>query len=103
MKRIVKIVTIVGILTVSLMLGGCSLGQKENMDTHSYVTGNRFKILYTETIHDGTADKIVLTTLVDKTTGVMYVQTEKCKDEYGIGLAVLVDKDGNPLLYDEEL
>lgn len=72
-------------------------------ETYKYSQNARFKVIEVEKIDDGTTNGIVISTLVDKNTKVMYSQTEKFQAGYGISREPLIDKDGKPLLYDGDL
>ncbi|MDT8718308.1 hypothetical protein IAI10_16695 [Clostridium sp. 19966] len=56
-----------------------------------------------ENIDDGTANGENISILVDKETKIMYMQIEKYQAGYGLGLQVMVDKDGKPLIYNSDL
>lgn len=61
---------------------------------------SRFKVLLKENVVDGPLTEVTVTVLVDKVTRVMYVQTVKSSFYgYGVGLTVMVDQDGDPLIY----
>lgn len=72
-------------------------------NTYKYSNDSRFKVVSIENIEDGTINGLTIIVLVDKKTKVMYMQTEKFQSGYGITLQVLLDAEGKPLLYDENL
>lgn len=80
------------------MLIGCGANASEKLDNR---LDNRFDLISSEKIKDGTNNGITLRVLVDKETKVMYLLTEKFQSGYGVGLQVMVDKDGKPLIYNK--
>jgi hypothetical protein len=106
------LITILISLSVNTLIG-CSAKNttpqntevtQTNSATYKYnPKDSRFKIVSVEQIDDGTTGGITISTLVDRETKVMYMQTEKYKGGYGIGLQVLVDKDGKSLIYNGKL
>ena len=56
---------------------------------------DKFKIIHEE--RDGWNTELMV--LVEKGTGVQYLF---CNKGYGGGMSVMVDKDGKPLLYQED-
>lgn len=90
-----KKMTIIFIACLTLiLLIGCGANASEKLD-------NRFDLISSEKIKDGTNNGITLRVLVDKETKVMYLLTEKFQSGYGVGLQVMVDKDGKPLIYNK--
>lgn len=76
-----KILAVVLVMVICCGLVGC--------DT-TYTSEERFDI-----VHEEGSQTIV----VDEETGVMYLF---CQAGYAGGMTVMVDADGNPLLYEEE-
>ncbi|CAB1249652.1 DUF6440 family protein [Clostridium sp. MT-14] len=99
-----KIIDVILMCLVIVMLAGCDSSTNQyKPSTYKYDSNSKFKIVSVEEINDGSINGMTISTLVDKSTRVMYLQTEKYSDGYAIGLQVLVDKDGKPLIYDDNL
>jgi hypothetical protein len=92
-----KIVSIILICLIIEVLTGCdSLSSfkndtdQKNPSSYQYHPNNGgFRVISVEKIDDGTNGGITISTLVDKRTNVMYLQTEKFQSGYGVGLQVL--------------
>lgn len=98
---------------LALPLFGCSVAESgsesdyasaDKVSTYKSSTADgRFKVVSKQTIDDGTNNRLTIKVLVDKDTRVMYMQTEMFQAGYGIGLQVMCDANGKPLLYKESL
>lgn len=97
---------IIVIILVSTLMACSSENSKVKMydvNTYQYSSDNRFLVVDVEHIDDGTVNGITLSTLVDRQTKVMYVLTEKFQSGYGISFDVIINSEGKPLIYDDEL
>lgn len=106
----------ISIMILALSLSGCSGFNSDstsqnnentvnygNPSSYQYSTNSRFKVVSVETIDDGTTNGENISILVDKETKIMYMQTQKFQSGYGLGLEVMVDKDGKPVIYNSDL
>jgi hypothetical protein len=104
-----KIGIFVCICLLPFIFTGCNKGEmqqavvnlpkKENSESYLYSPNSRFKIVLEENINDGMGKGIWISILVDKETKVMYMLTEKVQGGYGMGLQIMVDESGKPLIY----
>lgn len=102
LKRSKKIIYIFIISTLAIILSGCTI-KKNEPSTYKYTDDNRFTIVKTEKIDDGTTNGLTIKIIVDKETKVMYMQTEKYSGAFAVGLEIMLDKEGKPLIYNKDL
>lgn len=67
----------------------------------SSIGGSQYTVISKEKIDDGSNSGLEISTLYHNKTKVMYVLASKFYTNYSISFEVMVDADGNPLLYEE--
>ena len=92
MKKIILCILLVFILPICMLFTGCGTPKAKE---YEQVSNDRFVII--KEYRSGEEFYIIL---VDKETKVLYL---RFTSYYRAGITVMVDSDGNPLLYEGEI
>lgn len=102
-KRVLFLFLCVGILAgCTSEVGAVEKSKQSNITKYKYDDDSQFKVVHDESIKNFDEGRVTITILAHTKTKVMYLQTEKFSQGYGVGLEVMLDEHGNPLLYDGE-
>lgn len=93
MKKLILCILFIFIIPVCILFTGCGGTQKAN----DYSKSQNDRFLLIKEYKDGVDTYIIL---VDKETRVLYL---RYSESYRAGLTVMLDANGNPLLYEGQL
>ena len=88
-----------GTTSVSTSVEDALMPTQKNINSYELDGNISFVPVSYQYVKDGTTNGLDIVQYVDLSTGVTYVYLEKYKSGYGITMEMLVDEDGNPLIY----